>query len=206
VKKYFKKREEYLKLLNQDQLNNLKRTISLNEKYGISNAYYGTVNNMIITVKDDMYGFLSNNEERIWNEIIDPIEIEPLIYISKNEMWGVMNENGEILIPIEYEEYDSFYEDVFFFAMKKYDNYYLFDKKGNTVNENFYDQIRRVSNEHMIVEKDKKMGLIDLKGELVIPVVYDSIITDLDQDSQYAAYKLGESVCYNKYLKRVQCI
>lgn len=208
VKKYLKDKKEYLKLLDQKRIKDIQNIVSLCDEFGLSMVYFNTSGNMIITEKGGKFGFLSTKKERIWNEIFDalePLEIAPLTYVSRNDKWGVIDANGKIIVPVEFDSYNSFFEDVDFFAMERNGERFLYNKLGAKISQPPIEDIERVSGEHLIVKSDILKGLIDLKGRLVLPIEFDSIATDLEYIPRYKAFTGIEIKCYNEYLKEVSC-
>ena len=99
----------------------------------------------------------------------------------------IFNKNGEEILK-EYEEI-MFLEtseptelilEKDILRYKKDNLYGLIDLEGNTITEPIYEKITSLSNKpgNVLVRKDGKFGVLNSKGEEVIPLKYDSIIGD----------------------------
>lgn len=79
------------------------------------------------------------------------------IIVEKNNNFGVINLDGEIVIPLNYTRITPFYQG--YYGVEEKSSFY---KKGN--------------NGNLILEDEYKCGLIDKKGKEVIEVNYEAII------------------------------
>lgn len=101
-----------------------------------------------IARKGDIYGYISHK-----NEILKPFEYkyiyelrDDLVYINMDGKAGMYNKVGGIKLPFEYEAiYDTWY------------------------NEHDYFKTR------YIVVKDGKVGTVDMRNNVVIPIIYDGL-------------------------------
>jgi hypothetical protein len=138
-----------------------------------------------------------------------PRLIEYENFPTSKTKFGLIDENGVLVIPCEYDKsgkiiIDLIYEEVTGFQdnvaivktlIKSENNlvihscYGLLDKKGNFI-INHYDYIRKTDNDLYVVEKDKKYGAVDKIGSFVIPLIYDYMDTNLSDDKLIVS-KLG---------------
>ena len=96
-------------------------------------------------------------------------------FVKKNGKWGIINEKDEILLDFQFESLDD-YEDKYIIAKK--------DGKLGLLEDGTYKQIfpfefnylKRISNGNFLISKDENIGLFDVKGEQLIPFLYDSIV------------------------------
>lgn len=79
------------------------------------------------------------------------------IIVEKNNNFGVINLDGEIVIPLNYTRITPFYQG--YYGVEKKSSFYKKDNNGN-----------------LILEDEYKCGLIDKKGKEVIEVNYEAII------------------------------
>lgn len=107
-----------------------------------------------VAKKDDFYGFVSSK-----NEVIQPFKYNYIyalkggyaVYIDQNNKVGIYDEDGKIMIPFDYEAiYSSWY--------------------NNHHTKEFPTDI-----DIFIVEKDGKIGTIDNKNNVIIPIIYDGL-------------------------------
>ncbi len=92
---------------------------------------------------------------------------------------GFINSKGELIIPFS-KDPELWYENFnngFAFSNKSYgQGQGMIDKTGREiVPYGEYDEIGKFSEGMAVVKKDDKSGVIDEKGELVVPCIYDSI-------------------------------
>lgn len=79
------------------------------------------------------------------------------IIVEKNNNFGVINLDGEIVIPLNYTRITPFYQG--YYGVEEKSSFYKKDNNGN-----------------LILEDEYKCGLIDKKGKEVIEVNYEAII------------------------------
>ena len=90
-----------------------------------------------------------------------------LYLIGKDGMYGVLNREGETIVPVEYDSIGLSEKDVYVFEYTSEDNKYL-----------LYDNT-------IIVEKDDKYGLYDLEGNNTLSVNFEGIgyVSSIDEES-----------------------
>ena len=97
--------------------------------------------------------------------------------VIRNDKWGIVDtRNGEVLLNIEYDLIDEFYNDLA--VIKKDDKYGIIDTKFNVVVEPKWEYINPFDNFSYttITAKNGKAGVIDRKGNVIIrPLYYDYI-------------------------------
>lgn len=107
-----------------------------------------------IAKKDGIYGFVSCK-----NEFIQPFKYNYIyalnggysVYIDQNNKAGIYDEGGNIMIPFEYEAiYSTWY--------------------NNHLTKEFPSNI-----DIFIVEKEGKIGTINNKNDVIIPIIYDGL-------------------------------
>lgn len=107
--------------------------------------------------------------------------IEPMGYtgrgwiVRKGNLVGAVNERGEWMFPIEYEDIKVKYEDGHF--LKKGGKWGFVSVDGLDKIDIIYDQIENYSSSWsgFKVMKDGKWGYVGAKGNVVVPLQYDSI-------------------------------
>ena len=107
-----------------------------------------------IAKKDGFYGFVSNK-----NEIIQPFKYNYIyalkggyvVYVDQSDKVGIFDKDGKIMIPFEYEAiYSTWY--------------------NNHLTKEFPSD-----KDIFIVEKNGKIGTIDDKNNVIIPIIYDGL-------------------------------
>ena len=156
---------------------------------------YYIYNNVGHKIHDDGFDYVSDLSVDGLRKVANIIEgetyefiIDECFYgkadtIVKNHMnYGYINENGEIVVPLEYN--DTYrYNESLTCASKGFKNgekqSFLLDKLGNKVLTTTYDKLHpfihtKESSFYVATLKDKS-GLIDQKGKVIIPLDYQYI-------------------------------
>lgn len=107
-----------------------------------------------IAKKDSCYGVVTKD-----NEIVQPFDYESIyavrgnmVYVDQNKRVGIYGEEGKVVIPFDYSAI--------------YDTHY-----NHSCHETMFPDIAHI----YIVEKDGKIGTIDDKNNIIIPIVYDGL-------------------------------
>ncbi len=105
------------------------------------------------------------------------------MHVIKDDKWGIVNvKNGEILLNIEYDFIDGFYNGLA--IIKKDDKYGLIDSKLNVIVEPKWKYINPFYSYSYttITAKNGKAGVIDRKGNVVIKPLYYDYISAFNDD------------------------
>lgn len=122
--------------------------------------------------------------------------------VRTNRKWGVINTKGEYVVePITSESYEIRHLDKGCFVVKKgYDEYGIVSN-GKWVVEPIYEDISFLKEGLIVVKQDGKCGYINLQGEVVIPLQFDSACDFSDgkatvelNDSEFEIDKKGNRV------------
>jgi len=142
--------------------------------------------------------------------------IEPFgdwLKVGKGKCFGLVNEKGETVLPCEYEKFSHIHAGIYYFS--KNNKTGILDKnKGKIVAQCEYDKVQPIWDysegyTHFIVEKDNKLGLIDIDGNVIVPCEcseiyqYDGsgVFVFTKEDGTMGAYfaRLKESIPFGKY-------
>lgn len=133
----------------------------------------------------DLLGVCQNNQcgfiDKTGKEIV-PLKydsvgsfVEGFAPVKKNNKEGFIDKNGKEIIPLKYEDI-GYFENGLTTAKKDENHWVIVDTKGNEVLDintgNFYS--RDLEYKEIWIEKNKKLGLINIKGEQIIPCEYDT--------------------------------
>ncbi len=174
----------------------------------------GRKDNLII-VKDGFFGLLDSKLNELFPPIYSTSKNgspeQNIIYgqyirVFKNGKCGIISENGDILIDFLFDEFKPIHDSLYIGLIYKDENEIknipihshwdwgykvttciLFDKDFiiKTELKNF-DYIYYWGIKRFIVKKDNKFGVLNHKGEVVIPLEYDNISS---QNGNYFVYK-----------------
>jgi hypothetical protein len=99
---------------------------------------------------------------------------EGFLYVSKDDIYGYVNNRGHIAIPLQYDQASDFRMGM---AVVQRDGFYgLIDTLGNTVVNFAYHWIEPFGESPATrVRYGQKFGLVDRKGNVVLPVEFDAL-------------------------------
>lgn len=107
------------------------------------------------------------------------------VIVKQNGHFGLVNLNGEIIIPIEFDKIDKSYHDTRLFDIDNQSGFFavLKNKKWKYVlatnkecNVVLYDWVSGLfTPSNYIVKQNKKYGLINNHGEIIVPVEFNRI-------------------------------
>ena len=167
---------------------------------------------LIVAKKDGKYGFINSKNEIIIPFMYDRAKdfFEGLAYVAQKKgsaqtilgmvptlKSGFINKKGEVVIPLKFD--DQFFGDPTFnngLAVMGVgdDNVYAtrfgyINKEGEYVIKPQFDKANPFKKGVAMVEKDKKVGIINTKGEFIIPMMYDETYKNMIEDSIITLYK-----------------
>jgi hypothetical protein len=103
---------------------------------------------------------------------------DQLYRARKNKKLGIIDIQGNEIIPIEYE-YIGNITDNKTIQIRKGNKHGIVNEQGNIIIPCEYDYILKV-NSYYIVRKGDKRGVIDFYGKTIIPCEYDFVVNDID--------------------------
>ena len=132
-------------------------------------AFFDEETNLAIVSIDRVFGAVNEKGETIIPLIYDYAMSrfsDGLLAVKKNNKWGYVDCNHQIVIPFEYDNVIDYY-------LKTGDFYIEADSTlGNT---GYFE------NNKVIVKKNGKMGMIDKQNQIIIPFEYEKIGSFSDQ-------------------------
>lgn len=98
-------------------------------------------------------------------------------YAKQNGKYGLIDYNGEIILPLEYD--DIFSQKFFdYYIVKGSEKSGMFDKNGTQIISFSYQNITPAfyeKNERFIVQQNGLFGVIDLNENIIIPIEFEEI-------------------------------
>lgn len=126
-----------------------------------------------IQYKDTVEHFLQNEKkcygEKRYQFVSYPSE--GLMRIKKDDKWGYINIQGDIVIKPCWDECAFFHEGIA--CVKQGDKWGAINRDGKIVIGIEYDKLQNYSEGFASAEKNGKWGVIDKKGKVVIPFKWD---------------------------------
>jgi len=107
-------------------------------------------------------------------------QVNSVEFFQDNELWGLKNSDGKVLVPPKYENFNEPYFGAFYsdFAIVKQNGKYGFiDTNGIDIFPIYFDEFSMVHyGDFVEVNIDNKWGLVNLKSKkIVLPIIYDGI-------------------------------
>ena len=127
-------------------------------------------------------------------EDINPIYEDPFCIVKKDGLYGLTDEKGEILLPIQYQFLEHNYDDTL--LVQEGGLWGIIDYEGNYIINPLYSSLHHhafgsglhlvsITNEQNIDE----YGIIDDMGEYIVQPVYDYIGEAYEYDYYYVIYQ-----------------
>ncbi|HLR34180.1 MAG TPA: WG repeat-containing protein [Tissierellales bacterium] len=144
-------------------------------------------------------------------ELVTEFDNNGLAKVYSNQLVGLINEDGRVILPPEYFEISEVKDGIF--TAVGQDGYFIFDKSGLKLFETKdYSAIGESSDELLpVVKKDKegntKSGYIDKKGNVVIDPKYSNVwgfkngraLVKVDEDKHLIIDKEGKELAELPY-------
>lgn len=113
-------------------------------------------------------------------------------YVYQNKKMGVIDTQNKILLPITYQHIKNIDETLHFIAIDEAGKSGLVSNENRVLIPFEYDRIDEVVNFSFVLRKNKKIGLADVNGKIVIPVVYDQIVyIDEDEETKKCRWRVN---------------
>lgn len=125
-------------------------------------------NNRILKNKDNKFLLIQKEKEEILN-YDNILFLKSGFLVKREDKYGVVNNNNEVVLPIEYEEIIELKENLF--AIRKNNKFALF-KDNEKVTDFLYEKIVRIDKNLIYVVKNNYLGIINENGESVISNEY----------------------------------
>ena len=113
-----------------------------------------------------------DSKQNVWYE-------DNVLRVSKNGKYGIINFDGQEILPCEYDEITSLKGTKSNFIVKKDGNVGLVNEIGQTIVNTEYKNILALKegykSEYIIVNADNKYGIISTSGTVLIESIYNEI-------------------------------
>ena len=160
-------------------------------------AVYGIGEGIITVRKDGKVGFIDMNN----NVLIPPkydnagIFAGGAVWVQLGARFGAVNIYDEIVVSIRYTEFVHHNAETF--VMKDQNRYVVFDIEGFWTTFYDYDFAQVSPCGLIIVEQNGRAGVIDSRGNTILPIVYDEIF-DIRNDLIFAV-RNGMATVLNRW-------
>ena len=109
-----------------------------------------------------------------------------LAIVKKNGKTGVINTDGKTILPMRYDSVKRLTARKFLIISNAKQG--LSDASGNILFEPQFDKVEDLQNGYVLVERENKFGLLTLDGLSTIPLAYDTLVYD-KEENQYLAQR-----------------
>ena len=93
---------------------------------------------------------------------------------SKESKYGIVNSNGKVILPFEYDNISN-YDNPLLFKVIKNHKCGLVSSQGRFLTDIAYKEIEYISPEKIYLYKGDTVGICDIDGKIVVPVKYDDV-------------------------------
>lgn len=101
---------------------------------------------------------------------------EGLAFVKLNDKWGVIDTTGKVIISFLYKDSYPWFSDGIGRVSKDGENWININSEGKEIVPGFsYTEVESFSHGFAQVKRNNKWGLMDTKGNLVVPAGFDSI-------------------------------
>lgn len=159
-----------------------------NNKYGIVDSEFNTIvepvnnrienkNDRILIINEDKLEVLNRNENMKIKEIRNSFQevtvgVGNTIYFKTDDKWGILENNGEILIDPKYDRFVNLNDENLVIGYIKNETY-LINLEKKIEKRIDYDNYSKESENTIMVMKNNKIGYINDSGEEIVPLKYD---------------------------------
>lgn len=128
-------------------------------------------------VHDDRGKYLISTDDRtkisnVYDDIGRGSNIRP---VKLNDKVGFINENGEEVIPLNYDECYTFAFWEEYAAVRKQGEWFYINAQGQRLGETTFDEIGLFDDGYAKVKKGGKWGVVDRNQEIVVPMQFEEV-------------------------------
>ncbi len=104
------------------------------------------------------------------------VEKEKYFFFRKADKWGALTFNGQTLFLPQFQSYSFISNELI--KLRKDKLFALFSiSQKKFINSSWYDNYYPLLDKYVLCKKNRLLGLIDLSGEEILPVLYDEILS-----------------------------
>lgn len=120
------------------------------------------------------YGLIDVSGRVLFRPQFDDVKIsDNSALVLKDSLYGYVDNKGNWLIDTQYKFAAPFYKGAA--IVKQQDKFYLINKQQELISTIPFDSIWEFKNDVAVVEKEKKYGFINYKGQIIAPYNYRGI-------------------------------
>ena len=119
-----------------------------------------------------------------------------LARVCKDKKWGFIGTDGEVVIPLQYNEVGDFYEGLAYARIN--DKWGYIDKNNEVVITFQYDVAKQFLLDSAEVQNEGETYYIDKEGNIILLAEYDWMRLDRSYDSSFLAKKNKESFYFDE--------
>lgn len=120
------------------------------------------------------WGVIDKKETIIIQPVYDRIDafFGGMALVEKDGLFGLVNRKGDLVLDLKYDRiglYDKY------ILLEINGLFGLADRNGSIIRNTQFDQITPLDDQFFLLQKDDRYGVINFKGEDVVPVAFESL-------------------------------
>ena len=116
------------------------------------------------------------------------IKVNNGYYYQADSKWGMMDENGSIIYPLQWDQVTST-QDANCFLIMDNEKMGLLDHSGNLIIDPIYDSISYIAAERWMVRKDNFTAVMDSSGNVIKDLSFGNYIVLYPVGNEYIQYE-----------------
>jgi hypothetical protein len=128
------------------------------------------------TEREGQMGLISLTGQPILKNIAEEIQVfnDSMIFFRQNKQWGAITFTGQLLIEPEYQGFNKLNDQ--FIRLLKGQSWHIFSIPfGRIINRGEFDGYYSFSKRFVLIKKNRKLGLLDWTGEVILSPRYTDI-------------------------------
>ncbi|MDY7396019.1 WG repeat-containing protein [Aureibaculum sp. 2210JD6-5] len=168
-------------------------------------GFYNNNRNVYTAKKDGKSYMFDYYGNKLLKKAYDEISIDDIYCkIKENGFYGMLNSNGEELLPTKYDEIYYFPQEEWFLVTKNGVSNIIYSN-GKNVFGNKFSSVSKLDYyfKYILAEKGGKFGIIDKNGNEITPIIFDDI--EKDYNGNFFIVKQNEkwglyNIIFNQFL------
>lgn len=135
------------------------------------------IEDLVLVKKESKLGYATCNDEMVTPVIYDAVSFfcEGLLWVKQNDKWGCVDKSSECVIPFVFD--DIYTHQGIVYVNERGDVMPVFDRYdfSDEIITYKYNGVNRSDKGFTWLKRDGKWGLVNHKGKIVTPFIYDDV-------------------------------
>ncbi|MFK7774880.1 MAG: WG repeat-containing protein, partial [Saprospiraceae bacterium] len=141
---------------------------------------------------DNKIGLFNRKTKTLIKPIYEELRRQGQFYVAKkNKLYGILNQADEIILPFKYDKIEGRFQK---FIVQKDLKWGIFNEQGKQLQPFIFSAIgernKNLPNDLVPVFQNKKMGLVNKEGELIIPCLYSEVRSNKTTSFHFAPHNI----------------